>query len=487
MVSNPILTRFELLSRLWQPEQHNLHSAFLNQEKLPRFVQECLPAMRILDLLGPLPWHLFPERNLVRSWGQTAIPHTAFSAACLIKLNENLVSMGDLRCYLVEHPAFIWLLGFPLIPSNKHPCGFDPSASLPTQRHLTQMLRDIPNPSLQFILDQSISLLIAEFAALGLSVGDCISLDTKHIIAWVKENNPKTYSSERFNKLKQPKGDPDCKLGCKRKHNRKIEPLDLRTPTKNAVPAQTVAIGEYFWGYGSGIIVVKVPDWGEFILAEQTQTFDKPDVSYFFPLMAQTEKRLGFRPRFGSFDAAFDAFYVYEYFHRPENPEAFAAVPFSEKGGYKSRKFSPEGLPICAAGLPMPLLFTYTDRTVTIMEHERGKYVCPFFSKGVKNKFIKQNCPIHHKKARKGGCTATMPTSIGARLRYSLDRQSQIYEEIYNQRSATERINSQATNLGIERPHFRNGNAIANINTLIYALINLRLLQRVRRRIQLEP
>ena len=483
MVSNPILTRFELLSRLRQPEQRNLHSAFLNPEKLPHFVKECLPAMRILNLLGPLPWHLFPERNLVRFWGQTAIPHTAFSAACLVKLEENLVSMGDLRRYLVEHPAFIWLLGFPLIPSTKYPCGFDPSASLPTQRHLTQLLRDIPNVSLQFILEQSISLLRAEFAALGFSVGDCISLDTKHIIAWVKENNPKAYTSERFNKLKQPKGDPDCRLGCKRKHNRRIKPVDHGTPAKHAVPAHTIAVGEYFWGYGSGIIVVKVPDWGEFILAEHTQSFDKPDVSYFFPLMQQTEQRLGFRPRFGSFDAAFDAFYVYEYFHRPEDPQAFAAVPFSEKGGYKYRKFSPEGLPICVAGLPMPLLFTYTDRTVTIVEHERGKYVCPFFSKGVKNKVIKQNCPVRHKNARKGGCTATMPTSIGARLRYSLDRQSLIYKEIYNQRSATERINSQAVNLGIERPHFRNGNAIANINTLIYALINLRLLQKVRQRI----
>ena len=77
-----------------------------------------------------------------------------------------------------------------------------------------------------------------------------------------------------------------------------------------------------------------------------------------------------------------------------------------------------------------------------------------------------------------------MPVSIGARLRYSLDRESETYKEIYNQRSATERINSQAVNLGIEHPHFRNGSAIANLNTLIYALINLRLLQRVRHRLK---
>jgi hypothetical protein len=40
-------------------------------------------------------------------------------------------------------------------------------------------------------------------------------------------------------------------------------------------------------------------------------------------------------------------------------------VPFSAKGGYQvnSRQFSPEGLPLCAAGLAMPLQFAFLDRT----------------------------------------------------------------------------------------------------------------------------
>jgi hypothetical protein len=75
-----------------------------------------------------------------------------------------------------------------------------------------------------------------------------------------------------------------------------------------------------------------------------------------------------------------------------------------------------------------------------------------------------------------------MPISIGARLRYTLDRTSDDYKQIYRQRSATERINSQALALGIERPHLRNGQAIANRNTLIYLLINLRFLQRLHQR-----
>jgi hypothetical protein len=71
------------------------------------------------------------------------------------------------------------------------------------------------------------------------------------------------------------------------------------------------------------------------------------------------------------------------------------------------------------------------------------------------------------------------PISLGARLRYTLDRESDAYQSVYRQRTAVERINSQATALGIERPHLRNGQAITNQNTLIYVLINLRFLQRL--------
>ena len=91
-------------------------------------------------------------------------------------------------------------------------------------------------------------------------------------------------------------------------------------------------------------------------------------------------------------------------------------------------------------------------------------------------------CPVNHKQWLKGGCTTTIPASRGARLRYQLDRESQAYKDVYKQRTATERINSQAVALGIERPRLRNGQAIARMNTLIYILINLRALQRIRRR-----
>jgi hypothetical protein len=457
-------------------KQPDLHTLWQYPEHLPVCVTTSPTIIRCLALLGPLDWTHFPERNLQRNWGQVTIPYAALAAAELIRLNEALPSMGHLRRYLIEHPGFIWLLGFPVQLDPAQACGFNARASLPTRQHLNLMLRHLPNALLQFLLADSVRLILAELQAQQAPSIDCVSLDTKHIIAWVKENNPKTYVPERYNKTRQPTGDPDCRLGCKRRHNQAAPPP---TPTRNPVSAKQAKVGEFYWGYGSGVVVAKVAGFGEFVLAELTQPFDQADVSYFFPLMQQAEARLGDRPRYATFDAAFDAWYVYAYFYRKNDPDyGFAAVPFSEKGNYKAnqRQFAANGWPLCAAGLTMPLKFTFTDRTSCLIEHERGKYVCPL----VANAPAQQVCPIHHPRWKKGGCTVMMPTSMGARIRHTLDRNGELYKHYYRQRTAVERINAQAVALGIERPHLRHGAAIANQNTLIYVLINLRFLHRLR-------
>lgn len=218
-------------------------------------------------------------------------------------------------------------------------------------------------------------------------------------------------------------------------------------------------------------MATKVPDWGEFVLAELTQTFNRTDPTYFFPLMAQVERRLGFKPKFGAFDAAFDPFYVFEYFYLAGG---FAAVPTTERGQVK-RAFDEQGLPLCQAGLAMPLKTTFICHT-SLIEHERGRYACPLLFPTPTG----QTCPIAHKNWPQGGCLTTMATSIGARLRVELDRDSEAFKAIYKQRTATERINSQTTEIGIEEPRLRNRRAITNQDTLIYVLVNLRGIVRVR-------
>jgi hypothetical protein len=454
--------------------------ASLEEAQLPRFVQESSVALRYLRLFGSIHWSRFPERPDQRIWPDfPVLPFAAFSAACLVKIDQNLVYMSDLRQYLIDNPALIWILGFPLFRSKRFAWGFDAQASLPTERHLCRLLRQMPNAAPQFLLDETVRLIREELSSEVQGFGECISLDTRHIIGWVKENNAKAYlEGKRYDKTQQPKGDPDCKLGCKRRKNQgkgQATVERITTPLRNPIPAKDLGVGEFFWGYGSGVVATKVPNWGEFVLAELTQTFDHADVSYFFPLMTDTEHRLGFRPKYGALDAAFDAFYVHEYFY---NAGGFAAVPLVEKGKQKERTFSEDGLPFCAANLPMPLKATYLDRTTAIIEYERGQYVCPLFFP----QSTAEPCPQNDPHWEKGGCMTTMATSIGARLRHTLDRNSEAYQAVYRQRTADERVNSQAKEFGIERPKLRNQAAIRNLNTLIYVSINLHALQRVRQR-----
>lgn len=476
MTSKSIIARIRLLlQRGRSRKRSNLYDLAQNPELLPSFVRHSPVAMRYLELLSPLAWDRFPERDLALACHMRPVPYAAFVAACLIKIDHKLATMGDLRDYLVEHPPLVWLIGFPLVPSRHYPWGFDADASLPNRRHFTRLLRTMPNHPLQYLLDSSLHLIQSELAEVGVCLGESISLDTKHIIAWVEENNPKAYVEDRYDKDKQPKGDPDCRLGCKRRHNRRDSPADPPpTPTTEPLPAITVSVGEYYWGYASGVVATKANGWGEFVLAELTQPFDQSDVSYFFPLMTQVERRLGRKPKFGALDAAFDAFYVYEYFHQAGG---FAAVPWADRQDHR-KQFDHDGLPLCSAGLSMPLKSTFTKKSGCLFPHPCGRYACPLRYPEATG----QPCPINHKNWFKGGCITTLPLSPGTRARHELDRSSLAYKQLYKQRTATERVNSQAVELGIERPKLRNGKAIANLNTLIYVLINLRALHRIRQR-----
>lgn len=437
-------------------------------DQLPRFVAECPTTMSLIGKFRLLAWERVGQVATCQWFGKQAVPHVAYIGAFLVKLELKLSSIGQLRRFLHHHPALVWALGFPLYGQTPTRHGFDPELSLPSRQQFSRVLRGLDNACLQALLTEQVTQLQA---LLPQEFGQTISMDTSHIIAWVKENNPRQYIKEgRYDKEKQPAGDPDCKVGCKRAHNRLV-----KTPAKEGKPAGTIAYKdkEFYWGYASGIVVTKLPGWGEFVLAEMTETFEKAEVRFFFPLMEQVEQRLGFRPRFATFDAAFDAFYIYDYFHCDDH-DGFAAIPLMQPN-VQSRQFDENGLPLCAAGLAMPVRKLYTDRTKAIIPHQRAIHACPLLFPEPNG----QVCPIAHKQWNKGGCSVNLPTSPGVRLRHALDRSSDTYKFVYRQRTAVERIFSQAKSLGMERPKLRNQLAITNLNTMTYLLINLRSLQQV--------
>lgn len=427
-------------------------------------------ANHYVELLGAIDWTHFPHRDAAHLWPgpepQSPVPYLI---ALLMRLDQKQHTMGQLSAFLHHHPDLAQLAGFGA-PAQHGRC-YPPV--VPTPAQFSQFLRRLPNASLQFLLSQSVALLAAALPDSS-TFGHTVCFDTKHIIAWVKENNSKSYIKEgRFDKTRQPAGDSDCRLGCKRRSNRAPTSSTV-TPAAEGEPAERigVGIGEFYWGYASGIVATRIPPWGEVVLAELTQTFDHSDVSYFFPLMTQVEQRLRRTPRFGVGDAAFDAFYIYEYFHAAGG---MAAIPMGERNHHNAKTFSPDGVPLCAAGLPMVLKTTFLNRS-SLIEHERQRWACPLLHPTP----TRDACPVLDHRWATGGCLSTIAASIGARLRYQIDRTTEPYLSLYAQRTACERIFSQAVALGIERPKLRNAASVANLNTLTYVLINLRTLRRIK-------
>jgi hypothetical protein len=447
---------------------------------LPLWVAQDPLVQHYRALIGHLPWADFPERSSARPWpGPAPDPRAPFVAAFLIKLHEGKRFMSDLRAFLIKHPALVYWLGFERVADPSAPHGFAVAATVPKRRHFSTVLRTLSNDALQFLLSASVQLLQSTLTPEQQpTFGDTIAGDTQALLAWVAENNPKQYIKEgRLDKQRQPKGDLDCKLGVKKGRSRQsADPADLdpaTTPSTDAKPVRSLQVGvDILWGYGAGIVVTQLPDGTEIVLAERTRPFNESDPSYFHPLLDQVEARLGRKPRYGAWDTAFDAQYVYDYFH---HAGGFAAVPLNPGRLGGVRQFDPDDRPLCAAGLAMPQLMLYMDRTSGLVPHQREKCGCPLLYPEPTGAV----CPIADPHWEKGGCKTTIANSKGARIRHQLDREGQAYKQLYAKRTMVERINSQAEALGILHPKLRRGSAIANQNTLLYVLINLRALQRV--------
>ena len=116
-------------------------------------------------------------------------PQSAYVKALLVKIREKHTYCTDLRAFLVKHPALVLLLGFRPKVCEQSPFGFDVSKTVPTARHLRRKLQTIPNLALQSIFEGTVRDLKAEVPHLGRRT----ALDNKHIYAFVKQNNHKTY------------------------------------------------------------------------------------------------------------------------------------------------------------------------------------------------------------------------------------------------------------------------------------------------------
>jgi hypothetical protein len=395
-------------------------------------------------------WAQVPERDAARPWpGPVPHPAAAYLKALLVKVCEGLEHMTALRAFLLEHPALA--LGFRPVADPAQPGGVDLARTIPGDRHLRRQQERLDPATLAALLRATVRDLRAEIPGLG----ETVAFDVKHLFAWVQENNPKAYVRARHDPACQPRGDPDCRLGVKRRSNQRR--------------ADGAAAGrsEYVWGYGSGVAAATDPRYGDVVLAEWTQPFNRDDGSHFHPLHRQATAALGRAPTNIAADAAFDAWHVYEVC-APTG--GIPAIPLNARG-HPVPQLGPNGHHLCPRGLEMAPGCTYRDGEGFRAQELR----CPLRYPHPTGQ------PCDHAQFAKGpGCKKSVNIEAGGRLRVATDRAAEAYKAVYRQRTAAERLFSQATALGIERPKARRLRGVANRNTLIYLVINARALARAR-------
>lgn len=180
--------------RFWRaPEKllpTHLPRLLLSTRHQPRFVRRCPITQECRSWLQLIDWEQLPTTLSMQSRGERTVPLAAYVGAYLVKIDQRLPTFGALRRFLRAHPALVWALGFPLVPDSRQ---FDTDASLPSQRHFSKKLSMLPNEILQTLLDGQVHWLKEQ---LGNDFGQVISLDTKHILAWCRENNPKAFIME---------------------------------------------------------------------------------------------------------------------------------------------------------------------------------------------------------------------------------------------------------------------------------------------------
>lgn len=427
-------------------------SAALDQHTLSVLRDHDPVVQRYRAFFALLDWDQVPERDETQPWpGALPHPEAAYVKALLIKLCEQKEYCTQLRTFLVEHPLLVLELGFRPVLDSTQPYGFDVEQTVPGDRWLRHKQQTLEHRRLQALLAETVHALHAEIPQLG----ETVAVDVKHIYAWVKANNLKDYVPDRYDPARQPAGDPDCRLGVKRSSNQ--EQHDGTTKERK----------EYVWGYGTGIVAATDPRYGDVVLAEYTQPFNEGDSTYYHPLYQQTIATLGFHPTNVAADAAFDAWHIYQ---TCAEQGGIAAIPLNSRG-HAVPQLSPNGIHLCPRGLEMAPSYQYKHS-----EGYRAQLLrCPLLFPTATG----ERCD-HEQFAKGAGCVKHINIELGGHMRIALDRHSDTYKAIYRQRTAAERINSQAKALGIERPKVRNSRSVHNLNTLTYIIINMRALERAR-------
>jgi len=374
-------------------------------------------------LFSPIDSFQFPYTNAPT--GRPLIPRQSLLKALIFKNLRGLSNLSDLVSELSDNPSLSLL------------CGFDPQKPLPTTETFSAFLKDSPNKFFQSVREY----LLFELVKINQIKAKYLSVDSCPIKANVKENNLKATVSDRFNKHRPPKGDPDARVGV------------IVTYPKSNKPKI-----EYFWGYRNFVVSDALT---ELPVAEITKPANLHDSQCFIPLFSFIKDHLHILPKGVIADSAFDSqailrFIIDELKAKPyifRNPaHKQSAFPLSSKGNR-----------ICIAGLEMLPWGKFKDHNRNSV---RLKFVCPILNS---KKFAKHIsvCPVMHPSFMNSkGCTAYL--RLDEDIRDSINYDSPHFKKIYNLRTGSERIFSRLLSICMQNPSIKGLNTTANHVTIAH-------------------
>ena len=380
------------------------------------------PKARFYDLLFQnLDLSEFPESTAVT--GRPGFSKRTLLRAFFVMKCECFEYITDLKDYLENNLLIAYY------------CGFDIMKPLPSYWTFDRFIRELDHSLLEKLMQGQVSKLVG----LGIIDSSFIALDSTPVFANTKQNNPKSFAKNRFDKNNQPKSDKDCKLGVHTASNQHNE--------KNY---------EFFWGYKNHVLVDCITGLP---ICEMTTTAEVADSTVALDILARTNKYLPIEECTFIADKAYDVKAIYNTVKDVYHGDC--VIPLNKRNTKSSKKLS-YGHPICEAGLAMHKDGKFSDRGRT-----RQKYCCPF-------KRLKYgSCPCSHKNWNNGkknrGCTkyVTIPDDY----RLSIDRESVSFKKIYALRTEAERYNSRFKATKQERLWVHGMNAAQNLNTIAHTAL----------------
>lgn len=267
--------------------------------------------------------------------GRRGFPKEAMVCAFIVMKCEGFTQITDLMDYLDNNRLIA------------HYCGFNIMEPLPSYWTYDRFLRQLDNSALKSIMAD----LVKKLYEMGIVDASFIGLDSTPVAANTKQNNPKSFTKDKFNPENHPKSDPDCALGV---HSASNQHNERRY--------------EFYWGYKSHVLVDCISGLP---LYELTTPGNISDSAVAADILAAVDQTISLKECAFLADKGYDVKSIYNTVKTVYDGETF--IPLNPRGTKASKTLS-AGNPVCEAGLAMHKDGKTTDGKGGI----RQKYCCPF-------------------------------------------------------------------------------------------------------------